>query len=182
MTPTHRTTSRRTFLRGAPLAAVAAMLALPRISEAAEPPQHFEITQRTGLWLKVPSGRAHHVMAWPEDSDVFPFPAGWVSADRTEVSLKQPGTYRLDWRLTFNPAGGNVRKCASELWDGSGWADLGDGNEVSPTRGAETTLLGWAFCRSDGSARVRILAYQDSGKDLATSDRHYEATLAITLR
>lgn len=175
--------SRRALFRSAAVLAPMALLTIPpKVFAAPSWDGHAEITQRTGLWLTVPNGRAHHVMAWPEDSDVFPAPSGWVSADRTEIILKQPGTYRLDWRLTFNPGGGNTRKCASEFWDGAGWRDLGDANEVSPTKGDnETTLIGWAYCRSDGTNKVRILAQQDSGHDLRTSDRHYEAALHLSV-
>jgi len=140
------------------------------------------VSQRTGLWLTVPSGRVQHVVVWPDDSDRFPPPPGWVSPDRTEIALLEPGAYRLDWRITFNPGGGSTRKTAAELWSpGDGWHALGDGNQVAPCRdGQETTLLGWAVCRSSGADRVRVLCYQDSGHELRTTDRGYEMSLAVS--
>lgn len=172
--------TRRALLRGLGLAVPLALL-VPRKAFAAPVwSGHFSIGQETGQWLKTPTGRSHHVLAWPKDSEMFPPPSGWVSADRTEVLLKAPGAYRLDWKVTYSPGGGTTRKTAAEFWDGS-WGDLGDGNQVPPCKDEETTLLGFAFCVSDGTNRVRILDQQDSGRPLATSDRFYESCFAVTL-
>lgn len=170
---------RRALLRGLAVAVPLTLLAPHKAFAAPSWSGHFSIGQKTGQWLKTPTGRAHHVMVWPKDSEMFPPPPGWVSADRTEVLLKAPGTYRLDWKVTYIPGGGTTRKTAAEFWDGS-WGDLGDGNQLVPCKGEETTLLGFAFCVSDGTNRVRILDQQDSGKPLATSDREYECSFSVT--
>lgn len=177
--PSHSTLlSRRSlFKRALPLLAAPLALALPKVAEAATSfDGHLEITQRTGLWLNIPNGRAHHIMSWPEDSDAFPAPSGWVSADRTEVLLREPGIYKYEWRLTVNPGAGRTRKTASEWWDGTAWRDHADGNQMTPCTGDnETTMLGQGWCRSDGTNKLRIGAYQDSGKPLRSTDRGYEA-------
>jgi hypothetical protein len=180
---------RRQFLRGAALAAPVALLTFPpRLAQAGGWDGYLELTQRTGEWVKVPSERGF-IIPWPDDSDDFPPPSGWVSADRTAVTLKTPGLYRLDWRVTFEPGKGTWRGTSSDYWNGiateakpDAWHDLADGSAGPPCVGdQETTSVGWARIRSDGAIKVRISAGQNSGKPIRLSDRGYECCFGITL-
>lgn len=142
---------------------------------------HLALSQRTNLCLRVPPNGVYPI-AWPEDVEAFAAPPGWVSADRTEIILREVGIYRIDWRLTWQHCAGFNLQTMCQVWDGDGWQHCATGNKgvATPGMDEEVTQLGFAHCRSDGTNRVRIMASHNAPHALTISDRGYEASVHIT--
>lgn len=181
-----QSSSRRRFLR---LAVPALALAAAAPVKAAElAPINVEYCQRQDSYYKVPPG-VGQVIPWPDVRDDFPDTRGLLSADRTEVTLADPGCYLVTWALTFEAGPGQDRKSALQVRhaDDASWHGAGDGNEMVPTRGQgidgfgpnETTSVGSAWIRSDGRTRVRLHVEHDSPRPLRISDRAYECHLHV---
>lgn len=174
-TPIHR--RRLLGLLAAPLA-----LCLPKVANAAPEPINVQYGQTVGTFAPFPPGRGF-VVIWPTTSTDFPDPRGLMSADRTTVTLADPGTYLVTWNLTIEPGPGLDRKTALDVWDDpdQAWHAGGDGNELPPTKGkgTETTLVGIAWVKSDGKTKIRVLSTHDADRVLKISDRSYESHLQI---
>lgn len=167
--------SRRRLLGLASLGTLGAAIASPIRAQPAEP-IHVQLGQVRGQFLQVPPATVWPVR-WPSTYDEFPDPRGLVSPDRTEIHLADPGVYLLTATLTFEPGPGHMRKFSFRAATAEGgWHTLGDGNEAvaGHGHGQETTLVGIAWARSDGSLRVCLAASHDSPRPLAISDRSYE--------
>lgn len=172
--------NRRGFLTRGVQGAVLAALFAASPAQASSSPRHIEWWQRTGVGYPFPPGDKH-LIPWPIDSDTFPDIDGWMSADRTIVSLKTPGVWLVTWNVTFNPSGGKFLKTSLDREENGVWINTSDGNELAPTRGDESTLVGLGYVISDGTTRIRIKATHDLLKPLRISDRWYECHLHVAL-
>jgi hypothetical protein len=165
---------RRRNLIGGMLGSLA--LLAPRVGRAALESINVQFGQTVGVFYPFPAGRGN-VVPWATTSTDFPDSRGLMSADRTTFLLADPGSYLVNWNLTWEPGPGNDRKTSLEVWDADdqAWHAGGDGNELPPTRGKlETTCLGVTWVRSDGRTKIRVLAGHDLDKPLKISDRSYE--------
>ncbi len=111
--------------------------------------------------------------------DDWPDVWGAVSDDRTEITMPT-GDHIITTTATFGPSDRGRRKGKIEKFDSDhGWIPIGDLDEVNATKGGETTINGTAWARSDGTERIRVSVWQNSGRVLGLSSEWYETQINV---